>query len=44
MEMSGNVEIVIGMGLNCVHSHVTDWLRAKVYSTGTEYMIKIGGI
>lgn len=44
MEVYGNIELVIGMGLNSVSSTVMDWLRAKVYSTGTEYLIKATGI
>ena len=40
-EFSANVEVVIDMGLNTVNSYVNHWLRAKVYSTNTEYLIKV---
>lgn len=40
MELSGNVEAVIAMGLNCAYLQMTDWFNAKVYSTGTEYLVK----
>lgn len=29
------------MGLNSAHSYLCHWLKAKVMSTGTEYLIKI---
>jgi hypothetical protein len=40
-EFSGSVEVQIDMGLNIAHSHLNHWLKAKVFSTGTEYLIKI---
>jgi hypothetical protein len=40
MEIYGNLEIVIKMGLNCAIMHMTDWFTAKVFSTGTEYILK----
>ena len=40
-QFSANVEVVIDMGLNSLNSFINHWLRAKVYSTNTEYLIKI---
>ena len=29
------------MGLNSLNSYIVHWLKAKVYSTDSEYLIKI---
>ena len=29
------------MGLNSVSTYLTQWLRLKIYSTNTEYIIKV---
>ena len=44
IEVWGNVEIVIDMGINTVYSYLCHWVLARVKASGSEYFIKLPDI